>query len=121
MDPTTHLNLAERRRHARKNLRVQAHIFRGPDVIRITTRNISIGGFYSVCEERFVCGEQFDSLLEIAGLVRPAQIGAHLECTVRVVRVEPDGEFDDGVPERFGVAFRIESYRVATSASGGEF
>jgi len=121
MDPTTHLNLAERRKHARKELQVPAHIFRGPDVIKITTRNISIGGFYSVCEERFVCGEQLESMLEIAGLERPAQIGAHLECTVRVVRVEADGEFADGNPKRFGVAFRIESYRVATSAAGGEY
>jgi len=120
MDPSSYPNLAERRKHARVDLQVPAHIFRGSEVIRLTTQNISIGGFYSVCEERFACGEQFDSILDIAGLTRSSRLRARLRCNLRVIRVEavqPDGT--EGGAERFGVAFCIESYHVAGPVSDG--
>lgn len=124
-DPSPHPSFSERRKHARRDLRVLAHIFRGSDVIRITTQNISIGGFYGLCDEPFVCGEQYDSVLEINALLRSSHSGAHLQCVVRVIRVEtmnPDpagidpggGQVDDG-RKHFGVAFSVESYRVNTS------
>jgi c-di-GMP-binding flagellar brake protein YcgR len=112
-------SFSDRRKHARIDLRVMARIFRGTEVIRITTQNISIGGFYALCEERFTCGEQFDSVIDISGQLHPSSnSGAHLQCVVRVVRVETmplDGRGDE--VERFGVAFSVEDYRVATAQS----
>ena len=120
MDPSSYPNLAERRKHARVDLQVPAHIFRGSEVIRLTTQNISIGGFYSVCEERFACGEQFDSILDIAGLTRSSRLRARLRCNLRVIRVETvHADRTEGGGERFGVAFCIESYHVAGPVSDG--
>ena len=116
-----HPNLSDRRKHKRVELRVLAHVFRGSEVIRISTQNISIGGFYGRCDERFACGEQFDTLLDIdsspaEGLGQLQSSGARLRCVVRVVRVEemkPEGP--DDAKERFGVAFAVETYQVASS------
>jgi len=120
-DLLPHPNLSDRRKHKRVELCVLAHVFRGSDVIRITTQNISIGGFYGRCEERFACGDQFNALLDIdsspaEGLGQPQSSGARLRCVVRVVRVDdtkPDGP--DDAMERFGVAFAVETYQVASS------
>lgn len=119
-DLSPHPNLSDRRKHKRVELRVLAHVFRGSEVIRITTQNISIGGFYGLCTERFACGEQLNTLLDIdsptEGLGQLQSSGARLRCVVRVVRVEamkPEGP--DDAMERFGVAFAVETYHVASS------
>jgi hypothetical protein len=113
-----HPDLSERRKHKRVELRALAHVFRGSEVIRITTQNISIGGFYGRCYERFACGEQFNTLLDIGsspaeGFGQLQSSGARFRCMVRVVRVEemkPEGP--DDAMERFGVAFAVETYQV---------
>lgn len=116
MDPSSQLNNSERRKHARMDLRVPARLYHDLDVIHLTTQNVSIGGFYTICDKPFACGQQFDSVLEIAGLFQSSRSGAHLECRVRVVRVEvAQRDCDDESPMRFGIAFCIESYHVATS------
>jgi hypothetical protein len=113
-DLSPHPSLSERRKHKRLDLRVSTCIFRGPEVIQITTQNISIGGFYGLTEERFSCGEQFDSVIELNA--SPSDNGTRLQCVVRVVRVDTmtlDGVNDGSA--RFGVAFCMENYQVANS------
>jgi hypothetical protein len=75
----------------------------------MTTSNISVGGFYGLCAEAFPCGEQLECLVEIPNNLQSFQSPVTLECSVRVVRVDP--LFVDA-RERFGVAFRIEDYRL---------
>jgi hypothetical protein len=113
-DLSPHPNLSERRKHKRLDLRVSTCIFRGPEVVQITTQNISIGGFYGLTDERFACGEQFDSVIDIN--TSASDNGTRLQCVVRVVRVDTktlDGAND--LSERFGVAFCVETYQVASS------
>jgi hypothetical protein len=116
-DLSSRPSFSDRRKHARLDLRVVARIFRGTEEIRVTTQNISIGGFYALCEERLACGEQFNSVIDIGGHFRPSSNGgAQLQCVVRVVRVDLL-EKRGGTVERFGVAFSVEDYRVATAQS----
>jgi hypothetical protein len=122
MDLSPHPSFSERRARRRLALCVPAHILLPEPIgaVKVVTQNLSIAGFYSVCEEFFRCGDEFDCILEVSGI--PQSNAVHLECRVRVVRVvavhdtrpdAPDYSRNDA-PNRFGVAFRIESYRVET-------
>src|SRR6266852_4837631 len=95
----------ERRDYQRLELKVTAYLWRGPgeDLIRTTTLNISIGGFYCLSERSFAPGERIQCLLAITLYV--AESTAFLRGDARVVRSEEQ----DGL---FGIGCHIQSYEV---------
>ena len=105
----------ERRRWVRTKVHWPVLLFRNhsAEAVATSTQNLSSGGFYCLCQTPFILGEILICALKVpthdpAGKALERQ----LECTVRVVRVEPD-------PEQgcFGVACRIEDYHFTPANS----
>ena len=98
----------ERRRRSRMDLHWPVCLNRSgrTEPVRSSTENISSDGFYCLCQEPFVAGEQLECLLSIPPHARREDAPwLVLECKVRVVRVNTDRDV-------FGVGFQIESYSV---------
>ncbi len=98
----------ERRRRTRLDMHWPVSLTRKgwPALIRATTENISSDGFYCLCREAFLVGEQLECLLSIPPHAREEDAPwLVLECKIRVVRVEAQRD-------QFGVGFHIESYSV---------
>ena len=98
----------DRRRTKRLSLRWVVKLTRPLDgrVVRCVTDNLSIEGFHCVCDLPFLPGERLDCVLELpAQRMGYSEADIHLECRVRVVRVEAFGS-----EPRFGIACQIEDY-----------
>jgi hypothetical protein len=81
--------------------------------IEATTKNISSSGLYCIVAQAFVPGEAVHCVLLIPTFdPEVPDRRMSLDCQTRVVRVEFVG------PGQYGVAFRIESYKVVVSPSG---
>lgn len=97
----------------RKRIRVRVHwkivlfqIHGGDDFVETTTENLSSDGFYCFSVKPFVAGELLFCRIHIP--TAESGCGAsHLECRVRVVRVEKNNADDI-----YGIACRTEGYDV---------
>jgi hypothetical protein len=101
----------ERRQRVRTSVHWPVVLFRShsAEAVESLTLDLSVGGFYCLSPTAFAAGESLVGLLKMpthdpGG--REAE--GHLECRVRVVRVDTVGA--DG---QFGIACRIEDYRFA--------
>ena len=102
--------LRERRKHERLELRLPVRFSstEGSPTISCFTENISSNGFYCICPEPFVPGEQRNILLMLParGYSRSGA-NVDLKCQVRVVRIDSIGPRPG-----FGVACQIEKYTL---------
>ena len=103
---------AERRGRARVRVHWPILLFPnqvGEDAVQTITQNLSSHGFYCLSRRPFTVGELLLCTLQI-----PTNgLGAgesHLECQVRVVRVE-----NNASEGQYGIACRMEDYRFAPS------
>lgn len=81
------------------------------EAVETLTLDLSVGGFYCLSQTAFSVGESLVGLLKLPThdpVERESE--GHLECRVKVVRVDPS--CGDG---QFGIACRIEDYRFARS------
>ena len=104
------LGFVERRRRARAKVQWRVWFWGGAltEPVETVTGNLSSGGFYCTSRVPFVPGETLSCKLRIPGYHIEVSADWELACRVQVIRVEPaDG---DG---QFGMACRIEDYRVA--------
>jgi hypothetical protein len=99
---------AERRRRARVCVHWPVLLFPnriGEDAVETITQNLSSRGFYCLSSKPFTVGELLLCTLQIPTNDLNAGEG-HLECRVRVVRVETKASEDE-----YGIACRMEDYR----------
>ena len=99
---------AERRRWGRVSVHWPIILFpnqTGEDAVETITENLSSQGFYCLSRNPFTVGELLLCTLRIP--MNDLGAGAsHLECQVRVVRVEKNPSDD-----QYGIACRMEDYR----------
>lgn len=101
----------ERRRRARAQVRWRVWFWGGAltEPVETVTGNLSSDGFYCRSRVPFVPGETLPCKLRIPGYpIERSVVDWELTCRVQVIRVDPAD--CDG---RFGMACRIEDYRVA--------
>jgi hypothetical protein len=109
-------SVRDRRRRARTTVHWQVQFFRKHtlEAVESLTENLSSEGFYCHSNIPFATGELLMCTLRLprhdAGGRGP---DCRLECEIRVMRVEPGDEF-------YGVACRIEEYRVIQSHAPGD-
>jgi PilZ domain len=100
---------AERRRSGRVSVHWPISLFPnqiGEDAVQTITENLSSQGFYCLSRKPFTVGEVLLCTLQIP--MNDFGVGAsHLECQVRVVRVEKDASAD-----QYGIGCRMEDYRL---------
>ena len=80
---------------------------------RTETKNLSRDGFYCLLNEPLIVGEHFDCDIVVPTHAPVASSAMFLRCRVQVMRVE---KVDSG--DRYGLACRIEEYRVIHKAAG---
>src|SRR5262245_1460230 len=101
---------AERRSRPRAALEWAVHLLRASDEhpIAAKTRNVSSDGFYCLLQHPLESGEQVECtvVIPIPKSGSPDDV-LWLKCQTRVLRVE-----SAPTERNFGVAFRIEEYRV---------
>ena len=104
--------MVDRRSHSRVPLRLSACLNRSAAArsIRTTTENVSIGGFYCICDEDLPVGEELECIIEIPDEIPKTGNFLFVRCKVRVLRVS---EYDS---LRYGVACAIQSYHVVSPA-----
>ena len=104
--------IEDRRTHSRVPLRLRACLNRPSAArsIRTITENVSIGGFYCICDERVPVGEEMECIIEIPDEIPKTGNSLFVRCKVRVLRVSEHDVY------RFGVACAIESYHVVPPA-----
>lgn len=99
---------AERRSSGRVSVHWPVFLYpnkSGEDAVQTITENLSSQGFYCLSRKPFSVGELLLCTLQIP--MNDFGAGAsHLECQVRVVRVEKDAPAD-----QYGIGCRIEDYR----------
>jgi hypothetical protein len=98
----------ERRKHPRLALHSVVLVSRGPghSAVEVTTKDISIGGFYYLSVVTPTLGETIDCLIVIASAPREPEL--RLRCRAQVLRVEACAD-PSGL---HGIACRIEKYQV---------
>jgi PilZ domain len=104
----THL---ERRHRVRTSVHWPVLLFRShnTEAVESSTLDLSVGGFYCLSPTAFVTGESILGLLTMPTHDPGGrEAKGHLECRVKVVRVDAVGT--DG---QFGIACQIEDYRFA--------
>jgi len=107
----------ERRKRARTRVHWRVLLFRNQttEAVESLTQDLSSLGFYCLSRDPFTPGESLHCTLRV-----PAhdpggdEAERTLECLVRVMRVEPAA-----VEEFYGIACRIEDYRLAHSNPAG--
>src|SRR5215469_16970372 len=104
----------DRRRRARTQVHWPVLLLpgRGADAIETVTENLSSTGFYCFSTAPLTPGDPLLCRLKVPAYDPNGEEGAlALECRVMVMRAEaaPDGFF--------GIAFRIEDYRLITAAT----
>jgi PilZ domain len=100
--------IKERRKRSRLDLHWPVSLSKSgrTEPIRSKTENISSDGFYCLCREPFMAGEQLECRLSMPPHARREDASwLVLECKVRVARVNADRGM-------FGIGFQIESYSV---------
>jgi hypothetical protein len=99
---------AERRSRARVRVHWPVLLFPsqiGEDAVQTITQNLSSQGFYCLSSRPFTVGELLLCTLQIP--MNDLNAGErHLECQVRVVRVE-----NNASGGQYGIACRMEDYR----------
>ena len=102
----------ERRRRPRALLHWRVDFLASPaGIIRCVTRDLSSNGFFCKSPLQFVPGERVICFLT-APAYHPVNSDSilHIECRVRIVRVQP-GDYDEFV----GVGCEIEDYQVLST------
>ncbi len=103
---------AERRRRARVRVHWPIVLFpnqAGADPVETITQNLSSRGFYCLSGQPFIPGELLRCRLRIP-MHGPGAGESHLECRVRVVRVE-----ENAAEDQFGIACQTEDYRFVAA------
>lgn len=104
---------SERRKWGRVNVHWPIVLFpsqSGEDAVQTITENLSSQGFYCLSRKPFTVGELLLCTIQIP--VNDFGAGAsHLECQVRVVRVEKEAADD-----QYGIGCRMEDYRFILGA-----
>jgi hypothetical protein len=104
------LLLPERRKRARAKLHGRVWLFRNEveDAMEGLTQDLSSDGFYCLAGEWFAAGETLICSLKVPShKLNGNHLEGSLECKIRVMRVESQGE------GMYGIACRIEDYHFA--------
>jgi hypothetical protein len=104
----------ERRRRHRSPLHCPILLFpRNGEVLRTTTENLSIDGFYCFVPLPFVQGEALGCRISIVPpSISSLREGITIVCRCTVARIDPVS------PNRYGLAGRIDDYRIAPEYRG---
>jgi len=104
----------ENRQRPRVTLRCSLSLWnpRSGSITHTSTEDISCEGFYCLCNEAYIPGEELQAMLEVPSQDRRGQEaeGLTLLCRVEVVRTTI-GSRDEG----FGIACRINDYTVISN------